>query len=200
MVFHCSFPIPVTLLFQISGNSPKNVCLGYENIGVEFCYSSCSSQTKDGFSLLFRSLDLKCLQEHSLHQNGNLYFFVIFNHKMNSAQFVANIKNLQLYKAINQGHFHNVNQSALAYSQWMGCRNLQPTRNRPEQNQWPLSWQIIYLPLCYSCSLCKFRYIRERYICICMRYRILFIYPTYYSPSVILLYMMCINLVSQWYT
>lgn len=84
-------------------------------------------------------------------------FCVIFNHVMNRTQFKVNIKNLQLYKAINQGYFHSVNQSALTYSQWTGCRNFQPTRNCPEWNQCPLSWHIIYLALCY-CRICKFPY------------------------------------------
>lgn len=99
----------------------------------------------------FGYFSLKRLPKHSLRRNENWFvFFAIFIHKMNRAQFGANIKNLQLYKAINQGHFHGVNQSAFAYSQWTVCRNSQPTRNRPEQNQWLLSWHIIYLQQCYS--------------------------------------------------
>ena len=76
---------------------------------------------------------------------------------MNRAGARANIKNLQLYKAINQGYFHSVNQSALVYSQWAGCRNSQSTRNCPGWNQWLLSWHIIYLPLRY-CRICEFQY------------------------------------------
>lgn len=107
-------------------------------------------------------------------QTEQKLFCVIFNHVMNRTQFKVNIKNLQLYKAINQGYFHSVNQSALTYSQWTGCRNFEPTRNCPEWNQCPLSWHIIYLPLCY-CRICKFRYTQAdcsrfvglAYVCVC---------------------------------
>lgn len=38
-------------------------------------------------------------------------------------QFKVNIKNLQLYKAINQEHFHSVNQSELHVSRPLRTRN-----------------------------------------------------------------------------